>query len=141
MEELADPHPLTRRFFPACKAFNAGQHVFLGTLHHYYISLINDQAQSPIAGKGRVLGLPGDGKTIGYTMLYILTSATKNKEWAWKLQQYLGGRTKSGEYTQAQRLAPDAKLANGYQSGNERRPLRKSWAESGGLPNVLDVIQ
>ncbi|PYM73146.1 MAG: hypothetical protein DME10_10830 [Candidatus Rokuibacteriota bacterium] len=67
-EELADPNSLNLRFIPACKAFNAGQHVFLGTLHHYYISLINDQAQSPIAGKGRVLGLPGDGKTIGYTM-------------------------------------------------------------------------
>src|SRR5439155_1331907 len=77
---------------------------------------LNDQAQSPIAGKGRALALPGDGKTIGYTMLYILCSATKNKEWAWKLLQYLGGRTKSGEYTQANRLATDAMLGSGYQS-------------------------
>ena len=57
-----------------------------------------------------MLGLPGDGKTIGYTMLYFLASATKNREWAWKLLQYLGGRTKNGEYTQAQRLAQDAML-------------------------------
>ena len=77
------------------KAFNAGQHVYLGTLHHYYISLINDTAQSPIAGKGRVLGHPGDGKTIGYTMLDILTAAPKNREWAWKLLQYLGGRRRT----------------------------------------------
>ena len=81
-EELADPASLNLRFIPAVKAFNAGQHVYLGTLHHYYISLINDTAQSPIAGKGRVLGHPGDGKTIGYTMLYILTAAPKNREWA-----------------------------------------------------------
>src|SRR5262249_36150987 len=93
-EELADPNSLNLRFIPAVKAFNAGQHIYLGTLHHYYLSLVNDAAQSPIAGKGRALGLPGDGKTIGYTMLYILCSATKNKEWAWKLLQYLGGRTK-----------------------------------------------
>src|SRR5262249_42013904 len=91
--ELPHPNPLKPRFIPAVKAFNAGQHVFLGTLHHYYVSLVNDQAQSPIAGKGRVLPLPGDGKTIGYTMLYILCSNTKNREWAWKLLQYLGGRT------------------------------------------------
>ena len=51
-DELADPNSLNLRFIPAVKAFNAGQHVYLGTLHHYYISLVNDQAQSPIAGKG-----------------------------------------------------------------------------------------
>jgi ABC-type glycerol-3-phosphate transport system substrate-binding protein len=140
-EELADPNSLNLRFIPACKAFNAGQHVYLGTLHHYYISLINDQAQSPIAGKGRVLGLPGDGKTIGYTMLYFLTSATKNREWAWKLLQYLGGRTKNGEYTQAQRLAQDAMLASGYQPVMESELLRRAWAKWADVPTVLDVFR
>src|SRR5213593_1692003 len=48
-------YSLNLRFIPAVKAFNAGQHVYLGTLHHYYLSLVNDQAQSPIAGKGRTL--------------------------------------------------------------------------------------
>jgi len=140
-EELADPNSLNLRFIPACKAFNAGQHVYLGTLHHYYISLINDQAQSPIAGKGRVLGLPGDGKTIGYTMLYFLTSATKNREWAWKLLQYLGGRTKNGEYTQAQRLAQDAMLASGYTPVMESELLRRAWAKWADVPTVLDVFR
>lgn len=81
-DELADPSSLNLRFIPAVKAFNAGQHVYLGTLHHYYVSLINDDKQSPIAGKGRVLGHPGDGKTIGYTMLYIMPSTTKHKNLA-----------------------------------------------------------
>jgi ABC-type glycerol-3-phosphate transport system substrate-binding protein len=136
-EELADPASLNLRFIPAVKAFNAGQHVYLGTLHHYYVSLINDQAQSPIAGKGRVLGHPGDGKTIGYTMLYILPSTTKNKDWAWKLLQYLGGRTKNGEYTQANRLATDAMLGSGYQSVMESDLLRKGWAKWGDVPTIL----
>jgi ABC-type glycerol-3-phosphate transport system substrate-binding protein len=140
-EELADPNSLNLRFIPACKAFNAGQHVYLGTLHHYYISLINDQAQSPIAGKGRVLGLPGDGKTIGYTMLYFITGATKNREWAWKLLQYLGGRTKNGEYTQAQRLAQDAMLASGYQSVMDSDLLRRAWAKWADVPTLLDVFK
>jgi len=138
-EELADPNSLNLRFIPAVKAFNAGQHVYLGTLHHYYLSLVNDQAQSPIAGKGRTLALPGDGKTIGYTMLYILCSATKNKEWAWKLLQYLGGRTKSGEYTQANRLATDAMLGSGYQSVMDSDLLRKGWAKWGDVPTILNI--
>lgn len=138
-EELADPASLNLRFIPAVKAFNAGQHVYLGTLHHYYISLVNDQAQSPIAGKGRVTGHPGDGKTIGYTMLYILVSTTKHKDWAWKLLQYLGGRTKDGQYTQANRLATDAMLGSGYRSVMESELLRKGWAKWADVPTVLDI--
>jgi multiple sugar transport system substrate-binding protein len=138
-EELADPNSLNLRFIPAVKAFNAGQHVYLGTLHHYYISLVNDAANSPIAGKGRIVGHPGDGKTIGYTMLYILPSATKNREWAWKLLQYLGGRTKDGQYTQANRLATDAMLGSGYQSVMDSDLLKKGWAKWNDVPTVLDV--
>ena len=121
------------------KAFNAGQHVYLGTLHHYYISLVNDAAQSPIAGKGRVVGHPGDGKTIGYTMLYMMVSTTKNKEWAWKLLQDLGGRTKDGQYTQANRLATDAMLGSGYQSVMDSDLLKKGWAKWADVPTVLGL--
>jgi len=138
-EELADPSSLNLRFIPAVKAFNAGQHVYLGTLHHYYVSLINDAAQSPIAGKGRVLGHPGDGKTIGYTMLYILTANPKNRDWAWKLLQYLGGRTKDGQYTQANRLAADAMLGSGYQSVMESEGLKKGWSKWGDVPTILNA--
>ena len=136
-EELADPNSFNVRFIPAVKSFNAGQHLYLGTLHHYYVSLVNDQAQSPIAGKGRVVGLPDDGKTIGYTMLYMMVSTTKNRDWAWKLLQYLGGKTKDGQYTQANRLAADAMLGSGYQSVMESEHLRKSWGKWGDVPTIL----
>ena len=135
-EELADPNSLNLRFIPAVKAFNAGQHVYLGTLHHYYLQLAND-AQSPIAGKARFVGHPFDGKTIGYTMLYIMPSTAKNKEWAWKLMQYLGGRTKDGRYTQAERLASDAMLGSGYQSVMDSAVLREGWAKWGEVPAIL----
>jgi ABC-type glycerol-3-phosphate transport system substrate-binding protein len=88
-----------------------------------------------------VLGLPGDGKTIGYTMLYFITGATKNRDWAWKLLQYLGGRTKNGEYTQAQRLAQDAMLASGYQSVMDSDLLRRAWAKWADVPTLLDVFK
>ena len=138
-EGLADPNSLNLRFIPAVKAFNAGQHIYLGTQHHYYMSLANDTAQSPIAGKVKVLGHPGNGKTIGYTMLYIMTGAHDDKEWAWKLLQYLGGRTKNGEYTQANRLATDAMLGSGYQSVMDSDLLRKGWSKSADVDTVLDI--
>ena len=136
-DELADPNSFNVRFIPAVKAFNAGQHVYLGTLHHYYLQNANDAASSPIAGKARFHGHPGDGKTIGYTMLYIMPTTTKNKEWAWKLLQYLGGRTKDGKYTQAERLATDAMLGSGYQSVMESAVLREGWAKWGDVPAIL----
>ena len=60
-DELADPSSLNLRFIPAVKAFNAGQHMYLGTLHHYYVSLVND-SQSAINGKGRIAGHPGTAR-------------------------------------------------------------------------------
>ena len=137
--EIADPNSLNLRFIPAVKAFNAGQHVYLGTQHHYYMSLANDAAQSPIAGKAKVHGHPGDGKTIGYTMIYILSGAYDDKEWAWKLLQYLGGRTKDGEYTQANRLATDAMLGSGYQSVMESDLLREGWSKWADVDAILDA--
>jgi ABC-type glycerol-3-phosphate transport system substrate-binding protein len=84
-----------------------------------------------------VVGHPGDGKTIGYTMLYIMPSTTKDRPWAWKLLQYLGGRTKNGDYTQAHRLATDAMLGSGYQSVMESQLLRTGWAKWADVPTVL----
>ena len=69
-----------------------------------------------IAGKVKVHGFPGDGRTIGVAHVYFLSSAHRDKEWAWKLLQYLGGKTKDGEYTQAVNLAKDAMLGSGYNS-------------------------
>ena len=137
--EIADPNSLNLRFIPAVKAFNAGQHIYLGTQHHYYMSLANDQAQSPIAGKAKVLGHPGDGKTIGYTMIYILSGAYEDKEWAWKLLQYLGGKTKDGHYTQANRLATDAMLGSGYQSVMKSDLLREGWSKWADVDTCLDI--
>ena len=67
------------------------------------------------------------------------SSATTNKEWAWKLLQYLGGRTKDGKYTQANRLAKDAMLGSGYQSVMNSDLLKQGWAQWGDVPTILDI--
>ncbi|HXA95243.1 MAG TPA: hypothetical protein VN323_06775, partial [Candidatus Dormibacteraeota bacterium] len=50
-------------------------------------------------------------------------------------------RTKSGEYTQANRLAQDAMLASGYQPVMESELLRSAWAKWGDVPTLLDVFR
>ena len=72
------------------------------------------ERSGPVAHRrqGHVLRLPGNGKTIGYTMLYIMVSPTEQAGPGSSCGP-LGGRTKNGDDTQANRLATDAMLGSG----------------------------
>ena len=95
--------------------------------------------QSPIAGKVKVMGSPGDGKTIGATSVYFLCSANRDREWAWKLLQYLGGRSKDGAYTQAENLARDAMLGSGYASVMKSAAITEGWKPWGDPEKILEI--
>jgi multiple sugar transport system substrate-binding protein len=138
-EGLSDPESLRSQFTSSAQAFSSGQNLYRGPNHHYGLNIINDPSQSPIAGRAKVHGSPGDGATIGVTHVYFLTTATRNKDWAWKLLQYLGGRTKDGEYTQAVGLARDAMLGSGYQSVMESPVIREAWSNWGDVDQILDI--
>jgi multiple sugar transport system substrate-binding protein len=134
---IADPESLKVQFVGSAKAYGAGKNIYRGPNHHYTLNVVNDPAQSPIAGKVKVHGSPGDGKTIGVTHVYFLSSAHRDKEWAWKLLQYLGGKTKDGQYTQANNLAKDAMLGSGYQSVMQSDVIKTGWAPWGDVPAIL----
>jgi hypothetical protein len=127
------------QFTSGAKAFGAGKNLYRGPNHHYGLNICNDPAQSPIAGKVKALGSPGDGKTIGVTHVYFLSSANRDKEWAWKLLQYLGGKTKDGNYTQAVSLAKDAMLGSGYTSVMNSDAIKLGWAPWGDVPTLLKI--
>lgn len=135
--DIADPESLKVQFTSSAKAFMAGHNLYRGPNHHYGLNLINDPSQSPIAGKVKVHTFPGDGRTIANGGIYFMSTAFGDKEWAWKLLQYLGGRTKDGEYTQAYRLAKDAMLGSGYQSVMDSAELSSTWSKWGDVPTIL----
>jgi len=137
--DIADPESLKVQFTSSAKAFSAGKNIYRGPNHHYGLNIVNDPSQSPIAGKVKVHGFPGDGRTIGVTHVYFLCSAHRDKEWAWKLLQYLGGRTKDGEYTQALNLAKDAMLGSGYTSVMESAAIKEGWKPWGDPDKILDM--
>src|SRR3954447_12980419 len=138
-EHLADPESLKVQFTSGAKAFGAGKNLYRGPNHHYGLNVANDPAQSPIAGKVKVWGSPGDGKTIGDSHVYFLCSANRDKDWSWKLLQYLGGRTKDGQYTQANNLARDAMLGSGYQSVMKSDAVTEGWKPWGDPPKILEI--
>ena len=136
-EELADPESLKAQFTGSAKAFGAGKNIYRGPNHHYGLNVANDPAQSPNAGKIKVHGSPGDGKTIGDTHVYFLCTANRDKEWAWKLLQYLGGKTKDGQYSQAINLARDAMLGSGYNSVMKSTAVTEGWKPWGDPVEIL----
>ena len=138
-EGLADPESLKQQFVGSAKAFSAGTNLYRGPNHHYTLQVANDPTQSPNAGKIKVMDSPGDGRTIGTAHVYFVTTANRNKEWAWKLLQYLGGRTKDGQYSQAINLAKDAMLGSGYNSVMNSEAISKGWAPYGDVPKILDI--
>ena len=138
--DIADPDSLNLKFMPATKVFNTGKHLYLGTLHNYYINIVNNPNLSPIAGKGRIHGHPGDGKSIAVTWYYMLSGATENREWACKLLQYLAGRTKDGEYVQAVNLAKEYMLMPGYKSVLKNREIRDVWSKRVDVDKMLDIF-
>lgn len=138
-EGLADPESLKVQFTSSAKAFGAGKNLYRGPNHHYGLSVVNDPAQSPLAGHAKVMPSPGDGKTISDAHVYFLTSANRDQEWAWKLLQYLGGKTKDGVYTQAQNLARDAMLGSGFTSVMNSDLIRTSWAKWGDVDTILKI--
>lgn len=135
--DISSPESLRVLFTTSAKAFSAGNNLYRGPNHHYGLNIVNDPAQSPIAGKVKVHGFPGDGTTIGVTHVYFLCTANRNKEWAWKLLQYLGGRTKDGNYTQAISLATDAMLGSGYRSVMASDAVRSGWRPWGDVDAIL----
>ena len=137
--DIADPESLKVQFTTSAKAFGAGKNLYRCPNHDYGLNVANDPAQSPIAGKVKVMGSPGDGKTIADAHVYFLCSANPNKESAWKLLQYLGGKTNDGQYTQAIGLAKDAMLGSGYQSVMNSDVIKTGWAPWGDVPEILKI--
>lgn len=138
-EDLSDPESLKVQFTTSAKAFASGKTLYRGPNHHYGLNIVNDPKQSPIAGRVKVLGSPGTGATIGDSHVYFLCSATRDREWAWKLLQYLGGKTKDGKYTQAINLAEDAMLGSGYKSVMNSSVITEGWKPWGDPKKILEI--
>jgi ABC-type glycerol-3-phosphate transport system substrate-binding protein len=136
--DISDPESLKLQMTSGAKAFMAGKNLYRGPNHHYGLNLMNDPSQSPIAGKIKVLSFPGDGRTIANGNVYFMSSANQNKEWAWKLLQYLGGRTKDGEYSQGRLMATQAMFGSGYQSLMDSKEVLDSWSKWGDIRVLQD---
>jgi len=125
--EISAPESLELRYIPAAKATWTEKYSFHPLTHHYYMSLMNSQSQSPIAGRMKNFMCPNDGATLGWTVLETMGGNPHDRDWAWMLQQYVGGKTKDGQYTIGLKYAVDAMLGSGFNPVNENPAIKESW--------------
>jgi multiple sugar transport system substrate-binding protein len=126
--EISAPESLELRFIPAAQAFWTGRYTYHMFTHHYYFNLLNSEAESPIAGRVHPWFLPNGGATLGWTALECMSSTTTSPEWAWMLLQYVGGKTRDGEYTIAKRYAIESMLGSGYDVVNRDPEVMEAWS-------------
>lgn len=117
--EISDPLSLEVRFIPAVQAFGTGDYLFLGPGHDGIAWTAQDPAQYPAAQVTEFMMMPGTGATLGFAHQNIMLKSAGQREWAWKWLQYIGGRTKDGEWL-----------------------AFKMWAErQGTIPNYRSLIE
>jgi hypothetical protein len=136
--KITDPRSLEVRFIPQQKVWITGDYMYSLVTRDYYLSWGNDPAQSKIAGHTRAFRMP-NGRVLGAGHANVLSTATASKEWAYMLLQYVGGKTRSGEF-----LVHDIQTErNGSTSGyishmkNFYPKVATRWVPKGNIPVVL----
>lgn len=129
---LIDPASLTAE---DCNSIMAGASTFnLNT--DYVLKAMNDPEQSNVAGDIMNALIPGangvESGTVGYVRLYAITADSVNKENAWQLVQFLGGKDATGEYYVPKRWALDFGL------GFSPAPLYEDEEVRGSISGWID---
>ncbi|BAS28059.1 ABC transporter substrate-binding protein [Limnochorda pilosa] len=118
-EGLVDEASLNSDDHDVTRALSAGTHSFT-IVADYDVRTMNDPSSSREAGHIRNGLIPGTDTvrsgTTAYVRLYAITTASRNKEEAWKLLQFLGGRDATGEYYVPKRWAIEFGLGFAYDS-------------------------
>lgn len=116
---LIDPASLSSDDHNVTQDLSAGTNTFT-IVADYNVKTMNDPTQSKQAGNMANALIPGNGTvksgTTSYVRLYSITAASKHKQDAWKLVQFLGGKDSSGKYLVATKWAVDFGLGFAYNS-------------------------
>jgi multiple sugar transport system substrate-binding protein len=138
-EGLIDEASLSSDDHDVVRAMSAGTHTFT-FLADYNLKTVNDPEQSQTAGDVEAALIPGDDEvesgTTSYVRLYAISKDAEDKEAAWQLVQFLGGRDATGEYFVPKRWALDFGLGFAYSSMYEDADIQESlgsWID----PSVL----
>ena len=95
-------------------SFATGQHSFM-VLHDYDQKVLNDPKLSQCAGRVKNTLMPGaTHSTFSWVSMYLMGGAPVDKERAWNLMRFFGGKAKDGQYHVIKRWALEFGLGTPY---------------------------
>ncbi len=102
--KILDPRGLELDETQARDIFVSGQGIFTSAVGNVF-PRVNNPQHSKRAGNIQLMRFPGLTNTgigpMGWTRLYAMSSKTKERDAAWKLMFYMGGKDKDGVYYSA----------------------------------------
>jgi multiple sugar transport system substrate-binding protein len=116
--KILDPSSVETNNVQVAEALAAGQVAF-GNIAKYDLKRLNDASLSKIAGDAKMARFPTlakgqRGGSYGWARMYSITAMSKQKDQAWKLLQYVGGKDREGMYHTAKSWYLSDGLGFGY---------------------------
>jgi len=121
--KIADLSALELRWIPALKAYAAGKHMFTITRERYMLN-VNDPSKSPTAGSHKIFKI---GPHIFAGHFWALGSNAADKNFSWAYLQYLGGKTKAGQYFMADARAKYAGASGWPEKTLQNAEIKALW--------------
>jgi len=138
-EGLLDQASLNSTDHEVVRAMAAGTRTFT-LVSDYNLCSLNDPESSKTAGNIKMALVPGNDKvrsgTTSYIRFYSIPKNCKQKENAWKLIKFLGGKDKNGEYYVMKKWALNFGLGFVQKSLYDDKEIKES-IEKWGDPEVI----
>jgi multiple sugar transport system substrate-binding protein len=139
-QKLVAPDILTMEE-EALPAYQTGRYTFM-VLHDYDQKTMNDPKQSKAAGAVKNALIPGKTQdTFIWTAMYLIGAKPVDRDRAWNLMQFFGGKAKDGQYHVAKRWALDFGLGTGWKEVVEDPEVVASWKQWRDLDITKQQIQ
>ena len=129
-EKLVPPDILSTSYGNTGNIFSAGRSAFI-IRYQLELKNYNDPTKSLIAGKAKNALLPGKAHTTNlWVSNWFMTAATPDRDAAWQLLSFLGGKDKTGQYYTPKRLIGlDYGLGFCYKSLFDDPDIVASWGK------------
>jgi multiple sugar transport system substrate-binding protein len=127
-EGITPPDILTHET-ESVPAFLTGNHTFM-VVHDYDQRAFNLGADSNVAGMVANAPMPGTtGETFAWTAAYLLGAENVDRDRAWNLMQWNGGKAQDGEYPVVKRWAIENGLGTPHTEVLEDPEIVEAWSE------------
>jgi len=129
LDEAITPPDIMTHETESVPNFLTGNHTYM-VVHDYDQQAFNIGQDSKVKGMIGNAPMPGStGETFSWTACYLLGARDVERERAWNLMQWLGGKAKDGQYHGNKRWALEKGLGNPYREVLDDPEVVDAWSQ------------